>query len=416
MKRRSQLLPLALVAFATAVVTVIGLVLQTKPLLTMGADLTMVEVDRARMLWQENDPRRYPPGVERYLDLSQSDADLLLGLASRRLGKPSLRLLLGDGSAILQASVRLEALPFDPWFNVVARLHVVSGLPQLDGMRIGRLPLPRSLSNLIVRRVMRHMEGAVETKHIADMIQSMHITPGRLQLAYRWNVDSPSRLKSLLVSRADIERLRAYQERIAAAAARLAPAQSISVPDLLTSVFALAQRRSATTDASSENRAAIVVMAFYASGRDLTDLTPEAQNWPAAEYRVVTLDNRIDLARHFLISAALAAESDSALAEVIGLYKEVDDSRGGSGFSFADVAANRAGSRFGHLAVLAPGRLQNVLAAGITEADFMPDLRGLPESLPEAEFKRRYGGPDAPAYQMMTTEIEARISARPLFR
>ena len=33
--------------------------------------------------------------------------------------------------------------------------------------------------------------------------------------------------------------------------------------------------------------------------------------------------------------------------DAIGVYKEVRDSRGGSGFSFNDMAANRAGTRFG---------------------------------------------------------------------
>jgi hypothetical protein len=40
----------------------------------------------------------------------------------------------------------------------------------------------------------------------------------------------------------------------------------------------------------------------------------------------------------------------------------------------------------------------------------------LPEFMPEAEFKRRFGGIDAPAYKRMMDDIERRIAALPLYR
>ena len=66
----------------------------------------------------------------------------------------------------------------------------------------------------------------------------------------------------------------------------------------------------------------------------------------------VTLDGREDFAKHFIVSAAIAAFADTALADAIGLYKEIDDARYGSGFSFNDIAADRAGTKFGEKAVL----------------------------------------------------------------
>src|SRR5262249_46081018 len=113
---------------------------------------------------------------------------------------------------------------------------------------------------------------------------------------------------------------------------------------------------------------------------------------------------------------AIAAEAGSPLADAIGLYKEVDDSRGGSGFSFNDIAADRAGTRFGVLAVQQPRKLQAMLAAGAKERDFMPDVSDLPEFMQEAEFKRRYGGIGAPAYNKVMADIEARIASRSFFR
>ncbi|MGS0757098.1 hypothetical protein ACVBEH_22195, partial [Roseateles sp. GG27B] len=105
-----------------------------------------------------------------------------------------------------------------------------------------------------------------------------------------------------------------------------------------------------------------------------------------------------------------------ALADVIGVYKEVADSHGGSGFSFNDIAADRAGTRFGIRAVQVPRLLQETVLAGLKEADFMPDVSDLPEFLTERDFLARYGGIGAPAYRQMMANIEARLDTTALLR
>ena len=79
-------------------------------------------------------------------------------------------------------------------------------------------------------------------------------------------------------------------------------------------------------------------------------MVPEARDWPRAASRGLTMAGRGDLAQHFTVSAAVSAAAGAALADFIGLYKEIDDARRGSGFSFADLAADRAGTRLGQLA------------------------------------------------------------------
>jgi hypothetical protein len=46
----------------------------------------------------------------------------------------------------------------------------------------------------------------------------------------------------------------------------------------------------------------------------------------------------------------------------------------------------------------------------------MPETADLPEFMAEADFKRRFGGIGAPAYQRMMQDIERRIGACPLYR
>ncbi len=101
-----------------------------------------------------------------------------------------------------------------------------------------------------------------------------------------------------------------------------------------------------------------------------------------------------------------------------GLYKELKDAQGGSGFSFNDLAADRAGAYFGQFCTQSGRSARHVQAtlAQTREATlFFPVVKDLPEFLPQAEFQRRFGGVGQPAYQRMIEKIDARISALPLY-
>jgi hypothetical protein len=120
---------------------------------------------------------------------------------------------------------------------------------------------------------------------------------------------------------------------------------------------------------------------------------------------------------HVLVSAALAVTGGGPLADAIGLYKEVADSKGGSGFSFNDLAADRAGTRFGQQALRDPQGFQARLAAmRLDESDLLPAIADLPESMSAEEFARRFGGVGAPPYQRMLADIESRLDKLTLLK
>lgn len=266
---------------------------------------------------------------------------------------------------------------------------------------------------------LRRIEATDRGELAADVVKSASVADGQLRVTYVWTGEIEARARGLLVPPADQARLGAYHERLVATVAAKATQKKISLAALMPPLFQTALERGAGGDIVAENRAAIIVLAFYANGTGLAAIVPAAAQWPQPFRRTVTLAGRDDFPKHFLISAAIAAEAGSPLAHAIGLYKEVDDSRGGSGFSFNDIGADRAGVRFGEIASQSPERtrkLAQAIASGVKESDFMPNVADLPEFMPEAEFKRRYGGIDGPGYQKMMARIEARVAALPLLR
>jgi hypothetical protein len=240
---------------------------------------------------------------------------------------------------------------------------------------------------------------------------------GGARVTYQWHDEIGEAVRAALMPPDARERLRVYQQALTDAT-RAVPRGRVSLATLLPPVFAVAAKRGASADPVVENRAAILVLTFYVDGRPLAQVMPEARSWPRASRRTVTLNGRSDLAKHFIISAALSANTGGPFADAVGIYKEVADSRGGTGFSFNDLAADRAGSRLGELAEgpRSARVLQARLREPLTERVLMPETSDLPEFLPDPDFKRRFGGVGAPEYTRMVAEIEARIGALPLYR
>jgi hypothetical protein len=212
-------------------------------------------------------------------------------------------------------------------------------------------------------------------------------------------------------------RLRAYHERIVASSRQLSA--SASVADLLTPVMALAAERSASSTAVDENRAALIAMTLYVNGWNPAMLVPDARDWPRASERSLRLAGRHDLARHFIVSAVIAAASGTPIAAAAGVYKELSDARDGSGFSFSDIAADRAGERFGALATRSEEsarEIQRRVSAGVRDTDVMPAISGLVDNMTNAEFQRRFGGVGAPAYNDVIEDITRRVLALGLYK
>jgi hypothetical protein len=192
--------------------------------------------------------------------------------------------------------------------------------------------------------------------------------------------------------------------------------RSVSLARALTPLFE--EARAQGGDAAAENRALLLALGLQAAGRRAA-AAARAGGIPAPKATTrLTLAGRWDLGRHFLVSAAATVAADAGLADAAGLLKEIDDSRDGSGFSFADLAADRAGVRLAEAAMSEGGarRLQERLSAPLGEDDFMPPIDGLEEGLGEDAFRRRYGSIEDPRYQSVLASIDERIDARPVLR
>ena len=121
-----------------------------------------------------------------------------------------------------------------------------------------------------------------------------------------------------------------------------------------------------------------------------------------------TMHGRRDLAQHFAVSCALAVVVGSHGAETAGIYKELSDARGDSGFSFADLAAGLAGIRFAKSVTESKVSLVR-LADIFTVPGYLPPHAGLPEGIFWDKFLAEYGSTDDDRFRRSKAAIDKRI-------
>jgi hypothetical protein len=418
MKRVLWLVALAVICVPLLLIAAVVMSFEDQPKFVRAAELTPEQVERAKRILKASDPRLAPSGALRTFSIAAEDLDLALNFLLSQYGGGA-RALLDHGAIMLWASAKAPANPFGAFINVELIARATSGLPEFDRLQIGRLPVPGLIADWLLARAFAKLNRTEAGKAAADSVRRVRVDQGHLVVEYQWSEDIPDRLRSALLPQGEQERIRTYHDRLVELTANAKLARQISMLDLLRPLILLAAERASSADPQAENRAALMVLAFYVNGRGLAAIVPGAKDWPRATPRKVTLSGRTDFAQHFTISAAIAATAGSPLSDAIGVYKEVGDARGGSGFSFTDIAADRAGTVFGERATRSHATARGLLsrvAAGVVESDLMPRADDLPEMMREAEFKRRFGGVGAPPYVRQMQEIERRVAALALYR
>jgi hypothetical protein len=394
----------------------IYLAIDTSPSINRAAEVTPASIERAKRILDQNNPRKLKPGVRRTISVRESDLDHAANYLARQYAGGGARVELKRGAARVGASLRVPALPLGIYLNLETELAERGSLAQVDALRLGRLAIPGWLANWMIPHLLATVIEEADLRSFRRVIKKVSINDDRVALTYEWQTDLPDKLRTALLPAEEQERLHVYQRRLTEVSQSL-KAPNVSLTELFVSLLSFADERSNGANGVAENRAVILLLALYVNGRDLTSIVPNAKTWPRPPRHGVLLNGRADLAKHFIVSCALAAKAGGPLSDAVGLYKELADAREGSGFSFNDIAADRAGTRFGEYAANSDSarKLQRRARSGFGENEVMPATQDLPEFMPEREFIRRFGGVDAPAYNKMVADIDRRIAALPLY-
>lgn len=426
-------LALLLLLVPAGVGLLLYLAAESAPLGFEPAAVSSAERRRLYRLFKDKNPARIPPGKTVELSLGARDLGLLLawGLSLGEPGRKA-KVELGDDTATLSVSARLPAPGLARYLNVVVsgEAGVTDGRLRLrtERLRIGRLETPHWVLNLASPLAARTIGGDRRVTPLLAPIRSLDLRPAALTVSYGHAAPPKGFLAELFrgeaMSEEEVASIQAQIRHLMDAAKGFPPGGETRFGQCLETAFRFARERSRGGQAVRESRAAILALGMLLGhwrvemlvGR-VTD--PGQLQRGVRTLKGTTLRGRDDWPKHFFVSASLTVLSISNVSEAAGLLKEELDAGGGSGFSFGDLLADRAGTTFARAATrdeASARAMQERLARGFRVDDLFPPATGLPEGLQEAELQARYGGVGGEGYRRLSDEIDRRIAACAAYR
>lgn len=409
MRRLLKWLAAALALLLIGAAILLVLATDAQPLVERSEAISPLAVAQARRLLATHDPRRQQSGQISTVDVPASlideGANYLAGRYLRGRGRFTLT---GEGG---EFRITLP-LPGQRFLNLRAGIPPAGGMPGIGEARLGNLPLPGWLIDYVIAGAVRFSGFDSEWQIATRAIRSVAFDRAHQTVAvtYEWQPLILERARAVALSPDEISQLHNARLALVALFAHRAPGAPVSLAEILQATLPK------SSDPRGEGRATLLVLASQLAGMDLAALVPAARGWPRPRWVRIHLAGRHDLAQHFVVSAALAAWSGEPVADAIGLYKELNDARHGSGFSFIDLAADRAGTRFGDLLAKRPEILIERLAGGLRDSDLLPPVHDLPEALHAEQFRQRFSSPDSLPFKALARDIESRLDTLPLYR
>ena len=373
---------------------------------------------------------------EASISISQQDMNGLIAFAMRGVKQFQGRVNATPIGIEGAFSIYAKRNPFGKYLNVRFGVSPSTSGLHLNHLSVGSLHFSGDTALDVGESLLNTLAGDALGSHLRGSVKSITVEGDMTTIVYRPIPDLKQRV-SLFKNRvkevrdefalvANPEAVQVYYAQLCKLGEDGHKASAISLGYYLAEAYSLAAKRTRFGgDPVEENRSALMALAIYAGSTRFESFVGKVRTDELAHCdgysRNTKLAQRKDLRLHFIYSAALKVLGDSGISFAIGEFKEMMDSgRGGSGFSFVDLAADRAGIRFAEVALDAntggATRLQSMALSLVDESTFFPGIDALPEGISQAEFDSRYGGVEGPLYSQYVKEVDSRLMQVPLYK
>lgn len=385
------------------------------PLVPERAAPTAEQVGAGRDVYRQLIIGGKRPGVVLVLGPAQLDG---LGALVSHAFRPDALTMQVRGDALRLAGT--HRLPLGRWLNMSATAEAQrAGFPRMR-ITIGTVTLPPLVSRWAMQlgRFLLNLRGA-NIPPLDQIVQQLSVAGGTATLTA-----SPEASWALVNRTAGVVEVSVNAEDVVSAYCSLTALQRRSP----SGDFAEQVRRAFSLPVGGGSRADFNRATFIALGMLLVDQSvgdyanaPHDQVKRCAIPPVSTsIYYRTDWPLHWTLSAAIAAGGGVQLSEAFGEWKELADSLARqsrfalgdpSGFSMADLAADRAGFGTARAAVQ-PDRSEEIarrLSQAKPEQLIPQALVEREDGLTNADFIHRYGGLDDPRFKARAKEIDAML-------
>lgn len=427
-----QILTLLLLV-CTVLLCAAWLLLDRVPLLNETGQLNASAVRSSQQFLNNLNESIRDPGQQLVIQANAEQLNAAFTLASRTLPGFQGKTQINDAGLTILMTMPWHFFSAQWYLNTSLQIEPSVGPLQVRKVQIGSLTLPGGMALSLLGWVADQLWGPGQGAELLAKVRSVTVQHDAVKVELTKSTDfSLSQLKHSGLNfykqwfRSDEQKeLIEHYYALALSHSQLvtAAAGSQSLISYLQVLLREANQRSQAKPelAVQENQAVILALAQLLGGRNLQLLVNEVKTNPQGKTPRVTLARRPDLQQHFIYSATLHVLGSQRLSSAVGEAKELLDSlQGGSGFSFVDLLADRAGIRFAKLAVASPESARAVQKfftdSNRTEQELFPSKNRLPEGLPQEIFEQQYQSIDSAVYQQMVAEIDRRLNALPFYQ
>jgi len=386
--------------------------LQNESIVQKSPVLGPQDVKRARLIIYNNDPRKLSEGSQKEISIKNNDITLTGNYLLQFLLPSSInsgfQSQINEQQISLLFSLRVPKNPIGSYFNLHIDLTQSGNNLDITKLAFGPFSAPSILTENIVPLFLTLFDDDPYWLLLKSSIQKFKLSDQMLSINYRW------RSAWEILARKEISRynndssVTFYSEQLS----KLSAKQQNSFEHVISSLFEQAKIKSSTQNPIQENKAVLHTLGSWALGKTLH----EQHNLPDFNLK---LNGRIDLAKHFLVSAAIASHSNDLLSNLIGTSKELKDADNNSGFSFADLAADRAGTSLGQVITqnkkLAK-KAQSILSVPSNARIVLPNILLLPKPMTKQQFVHKYGSTKTAIYKKQLAEIDLKIQESSFFK
>ncbi len=420
---RTLLAILALLCVLT--VTAVILVVEKEPLVNASAPEQVNNAETVNALLAQLERSLKDRHQSQNLTITESQFDSLVGFIQRASSQFRGQVNITPEVGAVYLTMALPYTGGEGFLNVTITVLPGDSLI-IDEVRLGDLAIPGPLAFSIVEWLVNSWTESDIATYARAQVKKVSMTEKDVTLSLAPLDGLLKRLNEvkngLTVDQdTELRDLTAYYLRYISWQDLSIDKQSHSLADYMQLTLARAGQRSTPETAVLHNKAAILALAVFVGHHRIAnfvgDIQPDAER-ALKPAKPALLRGREDLARHFIISAALKLLSEQGVSLAIGEFKELmDRAMGGSGYSFVDLAADMAGVEFATVATDPDSALevQKLIASGSDEGLFMPSVEGLPEGLSKREFENVYGQVDSDKYLEEVNRIKQRLKAIALY-
>jgi uncharacterized protein YfiM (DUF2279 family) len=427
---------IAILLFILIPIVILASISDSRALVEEAATVDTNSAIKAKKVAKQlyNDLRDGKSDQRSTLALSEDEINGIVALGTRGISRLKGRVNVTPLGIIGAFTLNVPKNPLGEYINLTATLVPSSKGLVVDNVSVGSFDISGNIAISIIEIALNKViAGDTFGTKLINAIDSIEVDNSRLILAYH----SIPGLRNAIVSTkgqiidvrdelallGDPKVVKLYYEHICKFHSLIDGAGQVSVGYYLYTAFTFAEKRNYVSGVPvEENRAALLALAIFLGSSNFDSVVGALDEKTLATCQPrnsqMMLANRNDLRLHFIFSAALKIISDSGISFAIGEFKELLDSQqGGSGFSFADLAADRAGIRFAELALDENGalRVQQMAAKLKQEKTFFPSIGGLPEEIPQQFFDAR-GGIESDYYKQHLATINQRIDRLELYK